>query len=75
VLLVSDGYHDRNSSTSLSGRRSECAALDALLDQVRGGRSAVLVMRGEAGIGKTALLRYVTDRAAGFTVARCMGVE
>ncbi len=61
--------------TSLCGRRSECAALDGLLDRVRGGRSAVLVLRGEAGIGKTALLRYVTDRAAGFSVARCMGVE
>ena len=35
----------------------------------------MLVLRGEAGIGKTALLRYVTDRAAGFSVARCMGVE
>jgi DNA-binding CsgD family transcriptional regulator/tetratricopeptide (TPR) repeat protein len=46
-----------------------------VLDQVRGGRSAVMVLRGEPGIGKTALLRHVTDRAAGFTVARCVGVE
>ncbi|OBG28537.1 AAA family ATPase [Mycobacterium sp. 852002-51057_SCH5723018] len=63
------------SLSSLSGRRSECAALERVLDQVRGGRSAVMVLRGEPGIGKTALLRHVTDRAAGFTVARCVGVE
>jgi DNA-binding CsgD family transcriptional regulator len=74
-LLVSDRHRDGNSLTSLSGRRTECEALDGLLDQVRGGRSAVMVLRGEAGIGKTALLRYVTDRASGLTVARCMGVE
>ena len=42
---------------------------------MRGGRSGVLVLRGEAGIGKTALLGYLTERAAGFNVARCMGVE
>jgi DNA-binding CsgD family transcriptional regulator len=49
--------------------------LDGLLDRVRSGRSAVLVLRGESGIGKTALLRYLIDEAAGFTVARCTGVE
>ena len=72
---MGDRHRDGNALTSLHGRRNECAALDGLLDRVRGGRSAVLVLRGEAGIGKTALLRYVTDRAAGFSVARCMGVE
>ena len=60
---------------SLFGRQTDCAALDGLLDRGRGGHSAVLVLRGEAGIGKTALLRYVADRATGFDVARCMGVE
>ena len=39
------------------------------------GAARVLVLRGEAGIGKTALLGYLTGRAAGFRVARCMGVE
>ncbi|MGO9928658.1 MAG: AAA family ATPase, partial [Mycobacterium sp.] len=75
---MGDRHRDGNSSTSLtslSGRRSECTSLDRLLDQVRGGRSAVMVLRGEPGIGKTALLRYVTDQATGFGVARCMGVE
>ncbi len=72
---MGDRHRDADPSLSFYGRRSECAALDGLLDRVRGGRSAVLVVRGEAGIGKTALLRYVTERAAGFSVAQCIGVE
>ncbi|HEY2639617.1 MAG TPA: ATP-binding protein, partial [Streptosporangiaceae bacterium] len=40
------------------GRVRERETLDGLLDRVRGGESAVLVVRGEAGIGKTALMRY-----------------
>jgi DNA-binding CsgD family transcriptional regulator len=59
----------------LRGRRDECAALDALLAGVRVGRSGVLVLRGEAGIGKTALLRYLIESASDFTVARAVGVE
>ncbi len=59
----------------LRGRRDECAALDALLAGVRGGRSEVLVLRGEAGIGKTALLRYLTESASDLTVVRAVGVE
>ena len=74
-MLVGDLHRDADPLTSLHGRRSECAALDGLLARVRGGRSGVLVLRGEAGIGKTALLGYLTERAAGFRVARCMGVE
>jgi predicted ATPase len=42
----------------LRGRGQQCEALDGLLAQVRAGRSRVLVARGEAGIGKTALLGY-----------------
>jgi AAA ATPase domain len=64
-----------SSLSSLHGRQTECAALDGLLDRVRGGRSAVLVLRGEAGIGKTALVRYVTNRASDFRVVSCTGVE
>src|ERR1700712_1393211 len=60
---------------ALRGRHRECAKLDGLLGEVRTGQSAVLVLRGEAGIGKTALLRYLTDAASGFTVTRCAGVE
>ena len=74
-MLVGDRHRDGVPLTSLCGRRSECATLDGLLDRVRGGRSGVLVLRGEAGIGKTALLGYLTEQAEGFSVARCMGVE
>src|SRR5580693_1427407 len=59
----------------LRGRRSECARLDGLLAGVRAGRSAALVMRGEAGVGKTALLDYVAESAADLRVLRAVGVE
>ena len=48
----------------LRGRRDECAVLDGLLAEARAGRSGVLVLRGEAGIGKTALLKYAVDAAS-----------
>src|SRR5262245_29717077 len=57
------------------GRTHERELLDALLEKVRGGESAVLVMRGEAGIGKTALLRYAARQASGFRTAQLTGVE
>jgi hypothetical protein len=57
------------------GRASERQTLDRLLDRVRGGESAVLVIRGEAGIGKTALLHYCARQAAGCRVAQLAGVE
>jgi DNA-binding CsgD family transcriptional regulator len=59
----------------LVGRASEREALDRLLENVRGGQSAVLVMRGEAGVGKTALLQHCARQASGFRVARIAGVE
>ena len=74
-LRVRDRYPDVKPLSSLYGRQTECAALDSLLHRVRGGRSAVLLLCGDAGIGKSALLRYVCDRAADCTVARCVGVE
>ena len=61
--------------TSLRGRASECAMLDALLEDLRRGESRSLVLRGEAGIGKTALLEYLIESASGMTVARAGGVE
>jgi len=46
-----------------------------MLENVRSGQSAVLVVRGEAGVGKTALLRYAAQRASGFRLAQIAGVE
>jgi DNA-binding CsgD family transcriptional regulator len=57
------------------GRSGERAVLDRLLETVRGGHSGVMVIRGEAGIGKTALVRYAARQAAGFRVAQIAGVE
>jgi len=59
----------------LRGRGGECATLDGLLEGVRGGRSAALVVYGEAGVGKTALLRYAAESAADMRVVRAVGVE
>ena len=59
----------------LTGRRPECARRDQLLAQAQLGRSAVLVLRGEPGIGKSALLEYAADRADGRPVLRATGVE
>src|SRR4051794_41913649 len=58
----------------LLGRAGERQVLDRVLENVRGGQSAVLVVRGEAGGGKTALLRYCARQASGFRVARIAGV-
>src|SRR5215831_12275796 len=60
---------------SLYGRRRECGVLDELLEQVRRGHSAVLVMRGKAGVGKTALLEYVARGARGCRLVRVTGVR
>jgi DNA-binding CsgD family transcriptional regulator/tetratricopeptide (TPR) repeat protein len=59
----------------LRGRATECAQLDALVGQVQSGRSQALVLHGEAGMGKTALLDYVAEHATGWRVARVSGVE
>ncbi|HKD88724.1 MAG TPA: LuxR C-terminal-related transcriptional regulator [Streptosporangiaceae bacterium] len=59
----------------LIGRLAERARLDQLLDAVRGRHSAVLVMCGAPGVGKTALLSYAVESAAGLRVASVAGVE
>src|SRR5690606_34149548 len=62
---------------SLLGRRAECAALEQVLTGSATGQSGVLVVRGEAGIGKTALLEHARTTAAmsGFRVESAAGVE
>jgi hypothetical protein len=59
----------------LSGRFHECEVLDRLLEAVRRGESRALVLRGDPGVGKSALLEYVARRAAGCRVARAAGVQ
>jgi DNA-binding CsgD family transcriptional regulator/tetratricopeptide (TPR) repeat protein len=59
----------------LLDRERERAALDRLLDGARGGRGIVLVMAGEAGIGKTALLEYAVEAAGEIQVVRTSGVQ
>ncbi|GAA2332147.1 AAA family ATPase [Streptomyces kunmingensis] len=68
--MVRDGAR-----TGLIGRRDECQVLDDLLARARAGRSGVLVVRGEAGIGKTELLNHLADRATGCRVVRAAGVQ
>jgi DNA-binding NarL/FixJ family response regulator len=60
---------------TLYGREREQALIDQLLDAARASRSGALVLRGEAGVGKSALLSYVSDRVAGWQVARAVGLE
>src|SRR3954471_951403 len=59
----------------LLGRAGERDVLDRMLDNVRRGQSAVLVIRGEAGVGKTTMLGHCARQAAGFRVARLAGVD
>jgi hypothetical protein len=59
----------------LRGRRDDCTALEGLLQRTRGGQSSVLVLRGEAGIGKTALLEFVATQATRCRVERAVGVQ
>src|SRR5262245_2416257 len=65
----------RRRPAELRGRRRECDALDQLIEAVRTGESRALVVRGEPGVGKTALLDYLADHASGCRVARVAGVE
>jgi predicted ATPase len=66
AATLASGFLDRTSEREVLARLLACA---------REGQSAVLVMRGEAGIGKTALLRYAARQASGFRVAQVAGVE
>jgi DNA-binding CsgD family transcriptional regulator/tetratricopeptide (TPR) repeat protein len=59
----------------LRGRRAECATLDQLVASVRVGESRALVLRGEAGVGKTALLDYLVGSASDLQVVRASGME
>src|SRR5262249_21249807 len=62
-------------SDVLSGRRHECDAIERLLAGLQDGRSGVLVLRGDPGVGKSALLGYALERASGLQVTRAIGVD
>src|SRR5215218_7011416 len=62
-------------ASELLGRTREREVLDRLLANVRGGQSAILVIRGEPGIGKTALLQYAAGLASGFRLVQVAGAE
>src|SRR5262245_16533538 len=59
----------------LHGRGRECDALDAVLDAARRSSSGALAIRGEPGIGKSALLAYAVERAGALTVLRAAGAR
>ena len=59
----------------LLGRQSERSALDVLVSSVRAGESQTLVLRGDAGVGKSALLGYLVERAADCRILHAVGVE
>jgi DNA-binding CsgD family transcriptional regulator len=61
--------------TGLRGRDAELGALDRLLRAVRSGESRALVLCGEPGVGKTALLEHLSERASGYRMARAAGVH
>ena len=72
---MATGSRPRGRPAQLKGRRSECNLLDRLIEAVRAGESRVLVVHGEPGVGKTALLDYLAGRAQGCWVARAVGVQ
>ena len=72
-MEASSGLRER--WTGLRDRRAECALLDRFIDAVRAGESRVLVVHGEPGVGKTALLDYVRSQAPGCRLLRAVGVQ
>src|SRR5580698_6651971 len=75
TVISPHGVAAAGPARGLRGRHAECVALDRLVAEVRAGQSRVLILRGESGAGKTALLEYLLDGAAGFRIARAAGAE
>ena len=66
---------EQGPSGALWGRRRKCAVLDRLIEAVRRDESQALVLRGEPGIGKTALLQYLVVRKSGCRAVRATSVQ
>jgi len=64
--------HLRERAAELIGRRAECEVLNGLVEEVRAGASRSLVVSGEPGVGKTALMEYAVDRATRAIRARVL---
>ena len=75
MMLVERPPQVRVPGKHLVGRKPERAVLDRLLEGARGGHGGVLVVHGEPGVGKTALLEYAIEAGQGYRVARTSGVE
>jgi DNA-binding CsgD family transcriptional regulator len=69
------GFQARAGAAQLTDRSAECGVLDRLLDAVRASESRALVVHGEPGAGKTALLEYLAGQAADCRVARTVGIQ
>ena len=65
----------RSAPVDLLGRAEECRVLEGLLESARGGFGGTLVVRGEAGIGKTALLDHMCQAASDFLIVRFTGSQ
>src|SRR3954471_19059970 len=75
ILAVENPVGEPVQRIDLRGRAAECAQLEDLVSAIRRGESRALVVRGEAGIGKTALLQHLIASASDLTVVRAIGVE
>ncbi len=73
--MVPAGFPAWERAAELTDRRAEYDALDRLVEAVRAGESRALVVRGEPGAGKTALLEYLAARASDCQVASVAGVQ
>jgi hypothetical protein len=74
-MTADSGFRGPGGRPRLRGRAKECALLDDLLSAIGRGESRSLVLRGEAGIGKTALLEYLIASAPDAIVVRAVGVQ
>ena len=74
-MTAESGFRGPGGRPRLRGRAKECALLDDLVSAIGRGESRSLVLRGEAGIGKTALLEYLIAAAPDATVVRAVGVQ
>jgi AAA ATPase domain len=74
-MVVAPSGRQGRTPPPLIDRRDERGVLDRLIEEVRAGQSQVLVVRGDPGVGKTALLNYVAGRAPGCQVVRVAGVQ